>query len=51
MTADYQAEQLARQHAHPVVLSRSDLIRASAKDLTAAAESLVAPLDPSLRSG
>jgi len=44
MTADYQAEQLARQYGGSVVLS-------AAKDLTSARESLVAPLDPSLRSG
>ncbi|MGE5149186.1 MAG: hypothetical protein ACM3II_03610, partial [Rhodospirillaceae bacterium] len=44
MTADYQAEQLTRRYANSVVLS-------AAKDLTLATESLVAPLDPSLRSG
>ena len=42
MTADYQAQQLVKQYAAPVVLS-------AAKDLTLATGSLVAPLDPSLR--
>jgi tetratricopeptide (TPR) repeat protein len=44
MTADYQAERLVKQYADSVVLS-------AAKDLTLAAQSLVAPPDPSLRSG